>query len=379
MIGIREAALVLESGKYFVGTGFGATKTVSGELVFTTVTAAGYNAVLTDPSNQRQIFTMTFPTIGNYGVPAWVPDEFGLFQHFESDSVRVGGFVVYECCKQPSHWESTRTLDTFLQEQNVPGIEGVDTRAITRILRSEGLQKCILQVLPEGELPDISALQDAVHVTEDINTRDLCAEVSIKDVKMYNTRAPEKIVIIDMGVKHNIIRNLCKRNFCVVRVPYNTSYEQIMTFAPKGIVISNGPGDPKMCKPAIAVAKQCIDDEVPLFGICLGNQIIGLAAGGNTYRLKYGHRGGNKPCIDLTTNSCYITTQNHSYVVDPETIKGAGFKPYFTNVDDKSLEGLYHPEKPVFSVQFHPEAFPGPRDPNFLFDKFEKLIRGGKN
>ncbi len=379
MMGVRQAALVLESGKYFVGTGFGATKTIAGELVFTTVTAAGYNAVLTDPSNQRQIFTMTFPTIGNYGVPLWSQDEFGLYTHFESDSVKVGGFVVYECCKKPFHWESSKTLNTFLKEQNVPGIEGVDTRAITRILRSEGLQKCILQVLPEGETPDIPALQEAVHVAEDINALDLCAEVSCKEVKIYNESAPEKIALMDMGVKNNIIRNLCKRNFSVVRVPFNATYEQIMTYNPVGVVISNGPGDPKTCKAAIAVAKQCIDKELPLFGICLGNQIIGLAAGGNTYRLKYGHRGGNKPCIDMTTNRCYITTQNHSYVVDPETIKTAGFKMYFMNADDKSLEGLYHPEKPVFSVQFHPEAFPGPRDPNFLFDKFEKMIHGGKN
>ncbi|HMF31514.1 MAG TPA: carbamoyl phosphate synthase small subunit, partial [Candidatus Lokiarchaeia archaeon] len=221
--------------------------------------------------------------------------------------------------------------------------------------------------------------QEEVVGAEDINALDLCAEVSTQEVITYNPEGTEKIVIMDMGVKLNIIRNLCRRNFCVIRVPYNTTYDQILEFEPKGVVISNGPGDPKTCVGAIAVGKRCLDEGMPLFGICLGNQILGLAAGGNTYKLKYGHRGSNKPVIDLTTGRAYITTQNHSYVVDPDTVKDAGFEVYFINADDKSVEGLYHPEKPVFSVQFHPEGFAGPRDANFLFDKFAAMVRGGEN
>jgi carbamoyl-phosphate synthase small subunit len=325
----------MENGKYFEGTGFGATKKVAGELVFSTATAAGYNAALTDPSNIGQVYTMTFPTQGNYGVPAWEPDEYGLMKHFESTSVKVRGFVVFECCKKPFHWESVKTLDTFLQEEDVPGIEGVDTRKITKILRSEGLQKCILEVLPEGEAPDIVALQDEVVTAEDINALDLCAEVSTKEVITYNPDGADKIVIMDMGVKLNIIRNLCRRGFCVVCVPFNATYDQILEYEPKGVVISNGPGDPKNAVAAIAVAQRCLDEGMPIFGICLGNQILNLAAGGNTYKLKYGHRGSNKPVIDVTTGRAYITTQNHSFVVDPETVKDAGFEVYFINADDK--------------------------------------------
>ena len=376
MNGLRQAVLVLENGKYFVGTGFGATKTVTGELVFNTATAAGYNAILTDPSNLGQIVTMTYPPIGNYGVPAWAPDEFGIDTHFESDSVKARGLVVFECCKKPFHWESVKTLDAFLKEQGVPGIEGVDTRAIATTLRTEGIQKSILQVLPENETPDIPALQEAVQASEDINTLDLVSEVSTKTVKLYNETAPDKIVILDLGLKNYMVRQLCLRKFCIIQVPHNTPYEEIMEYNPKGVLISSGPGNPSSCKNAIVVAKQCIEESIPLFGISLGHQVIALAAGGNTYRLRSGHRGSNKPCIDLQTNYCFTTTQNHTYTVEPESIKTAGFLVSFINADDKSVEGISHPEKPVFSVQFHPEVSPGSRDPAFLFDKFARMVRG---
>ncbi len=379
MNGLRQAVLVLENGKYFVGTGFGATKTVTGELVFNTATAAGYNAILTDPSNQGQIVMLTYPPIGNYGVPALAADEFGIDKHFESDSVKARGLVVFECCKKPFHWESVKTLDTFLHEQGVPGIEGVDTRAIATLLRNEGLQKTILQVLPEGESPDISALQEAVQTSQDVNVLDLVAQVSTKEVKVYNEQAPDKIVLLDLGLKNYMLRQLCLRKFSVIRVPHNTPYENIMKYNPKGIVISSGPGDPNLCKNALAVAKQCMDKGKPLFGIGLGHEVIALAAGAKVYRLKSGHRGSNKPCIDMQTNYCYTTTQNHTFAVDQESLKPTGFQVSFFNVDDKTVEGISHPKKPVFAVQFHPEPTPGSRDPAFLFNKFEKLVHGGSS
>jgi carbamoyl-phosphate synthase small subunit len=377
--GIRQAVLVLENGKYFTGTGFGSTKTVAGELVVNTATAAGYNAILTDPSNQAQIVMLTYPPIGNYGVPAFAADEFGIDKHFESDSVKARGLVVFECCKKPFHWESVKTLDTFLKEQGVPGIEGVDTRAIATLLRNEGLQKSILQVLPEGETPDIPALQEAVQLSPDVNALELVAQVSTKEIKVYNENAPDKVVLLDLGLKNYMIRQLCLRKFSVIRVPHDTPYESIMKYNPKGVVISSGPGDPTLCKNALMVAKQCMDKGKPLFGIGLGHEIIALAAGAKCYRLKSGHRGSNKPCIDIQTKYCYTTSQNHTYAVDPESLKPTGFQVSFINADDKTVEGLSHSKKPVFSVQFHPEASPGSRDPAFLFNKFEKLMRGGSN
>lgn len=369
----KPAILMLKDGRYFEGIGFGATKIVTGELVFTTITGAGYNETLTDPSYQGQIVIMTHPLVGNYGVPPWEKDETGLIKYFESESVRVSGFVVNECCKYPHHYESVKNLDEFLTEQDVPGIEWIDTRAITKILREEGVQVGLLAVFESGTTTNIENLKERVKNTQDPNLRHLASEVSVAQVEKYTPSNPQgKVVILDLGVKYSIIRNLLQRNMEVIVVPYDYTYPEIMMFQPNGVIISNGPGDPKLYHKPIEVCKELIANEIPTFGICLGNQIIGIAAGGTSYKLKYGHRGGNKTVINPDTKSCYITSQNHGFCV--KDFEAGGFIEFLKNIDDDSNEGIIHKDKPIFAVQFHPEASPGPLDSIYLFDKFMKLM-----
>ncbi|MFX0006717.1 MAG: glutamine-hydrolyzing carbamoyl-phosphate synthase small subunit [Promethearchaeota archaeon] len=369
----RPAILMLQDGRYFEGIGFGATKKVGGEVVFNTITAAGYNETLTDPSYQGQIVVMTHPLVGNYGVPAWEKDEIGIHKYFESDSIKVSGFIVNECCKNPSHYESIRSLNEFLLEENIPGIEWVDTRAITKILREEGVQLGLIAVYNPGEKPNINELKQEVKKIQDPNLRHLASEVSTKEVKMFTPYDSKgKVVVLDLGVKNNILRNFVCRGIEVILVPFNYNYDQIMKFNPDGVFISNGPGDPAMYKSAIEVAKKLIENNIPTMGICLGNQILGLAAGGSSYKLKYGHRGGNKTVINPETRHCYITSQNHGFCV--KDFERGGFKEFLYNIDDNSNEGLIHKEKPIFAVQFHPEASPGPLDSLYLFDKFVELM-----
>ncbi|MHA1339832.1 MAG: glutamine-hydrolyzing carbamoyl-phosphate synthase small subunit [Promethearchaeota archaeon] len=373
----RDAVLVLSNGKIFYGKGIGATKKIFGEFVFNTATACGYNCSLTDASNKRQIYVFTYPLIGNYGVPPWEEDEFGIYKWFEGEQIYLEAVVVHESCKYPHHYESVKTFDQFLLEQQVPGIEGVDTREITKILRQEGVQVGMLQVFDKGEkIPSEEELLKQVRNAPDPNKFHLVKEVSIKKPKIYKPKNPiGKVVLVDCGVKLNIIRNLVYRGLEVIRVPFDITFDRLMEYEPNGVVLSNGPGDPKMCIETINLCKNLINEEIPTFGICLGTQILGLAANGDTYKLKYGHRGANKPVKDLTTNRCYITSQNHGYAVDAESLKGAGFKVYFENLDDKSVEGIYHESKPIFAVQFHPEACAGPYDTLFLFDKFLELMK----
>jgi len=374
----KPAILMLQDGRYFQGIGFGATKIITGELVFTTITGAGYNETLTDPSYQGQIVIMTHPLVGNYGVPPWEKDEFGITKHFESDSIKVSGFVVNECCKEPSHYESVKTLDIFLKEQDVPGIEWIDTRAITKILREEGVQIGLLAVYNSGEIPNIEELKEIVKKAEDPNLRRLSSEVSTKEVKKYiPPNSLGRVVVLDMGVKLNILRNFVQRGLETIVVPNNYNYDQIMSYNPDGVFISNGPGDPAVYKEAIEVCKNLIKNNIPTFGICLGNQIIGLAAGGTSYKLKYGHRGGNKTVIHLETKKCYITTQNHGFCV--KDFEKGGFKEFLKNIDDDTNEGIVHDTKPIFAVQFHPEACPGPYDSLYLFDQFLEKMELSKN
>jgi carbamoyl-phosphate synthase small subunit len=369
----RPAILMLQDGRYFEGVGFGATKKVGGEIVFTTITGAGYNETLTDPSYQGQIVVMTHPLVGNYGVPAWEKDEFGIDKHFESDSIKVSGFVVNECCKNPSHYESVKTLNEFLLEEDVPGIEWIDTRKLTKILREEGVQVGLLTVCNPGEKPDIIELREQVKKVQDPNLRHLVSEVSTKEIKRFiPPMAKHKVVVLDLGIKNNILRNLVNKGIEVILVPFNSDYNQILKNNPDGVLIPNGPGDPAMYKSVIDVAKNLIESNVPIMGICLGNQILGLAAGGSSYKLKYGHRGGNKTVINPDTRKCYITSQNHGFCV--KDFEKGGFKEFLKNVDDNSNEGLIHKNKPIFAVQFHPEASPGPLDSVYLFDKFVKLM-----
>jgi len=370
----RPAVLALQNGRIFYGDGFGSLSKVFGEVVFTTFTAAGYNQALTDPSNQGQIYTLTYPLIGNYGVPPWEKDTSGIHRWFESNSIKCSGFVVHEKCNQPSHYESTKTIDEFLADENVPGIEGIDTRELTKILRTEGVQPGLLHIYESEEVipPEEEILKQVANV-EDPNLRHLVQEVSTEKPIIYNGRETiGTVVAVDCGIKNNILRELIKRNLKVILVPYHASYQDIMKYHPDGILISNGPGDPKRCTETIAMAESLIENSIPTFGICLGNQILGLAAGGDTYKLKFGHRGGNKPVVDKRTGKAYITSQNHGFALDTESLKTShsGFLPLFENADDLTNEGVYHPTIPIFSVQFHPEGYPGPEDTTFLFDEF---------
>ncbi|MBS7621433.1 glutamine-hydrolyzing carbamoyl-phosphate synthase small subunit [Candidatus Bathyarchaeota archaeon] len=368
----RKAVLVLEDGSCFIGVGFGATKKVAGEVVFST-SMVGYVESLTDPSYHGQILVLTYPLVGNYGVPEQQKGE--LSPPFESDGIRVAGLVVHELCGNPHHWSSRKTLSEWLFEEGVPGIWGVDVRMITKRLRVSGVMRGILQVFREGEHPNIEQLLEDVKDVPDPNMRNLVSEVSIKEPACYNLNGKKTVVVIDCGAKHSILTNLIERGLRCVRVPYNCSVKEIMEYKPDGVVVSNGPGDPKKCIETIECVKELITMDLPIMGICLGTQIIALASGANTYKMKYGHRSQNQPALELGTNRCYITTQNHGYAVDADSLKETDLNVWFVNANDGTVEGLKHKQKPIFAVQFHPEASPGPYDTSFLFDEFCKLLR----
>jgi carbamoyl-phosphate synthase small subunit len=366
-----KAVLVLEDGSTFVGSGFGAPKKVSGEIVFST-SMVGYPESLTDPSYKGQILTFTYPLVGNYGVPPY-DKENGVLKYFESDDIKVTGFVVHELCKNPFHWASTRTLDRWLKDEDIPGIYGVDTRKLTKKLRVKGVMLGILHVCEADEEPDLPKLVKEVETVQDPNFTDLAKQVTVKEPIRYAVGGNKLAVVIDCGVKYGILRNLLRRGFDVVRVPYDFSAEQILDLKPDGVMISNGPGDPKQCVKTIETVRELLDKDMPMMGVCLGTQILALALGGDTYKLKYGHRSQNQPALDLETGRCYITTQNHGYTVERDSIKDTGLKEWFMNANDKTVEGVKHKTKPAFALQWHPEASPGPYDTQFLFDRFQKL------
>jgi len=368
---IKKAVLVLEDGTFFAGKGFGAPGKTSGEVVFST-SMVGYPEALTDPSYKGQILTLTYPLVGNYGVP---PRDLnmGIPIYFESDSIKVQGLVVHELCHKPYHWASTRTLNKWLSDEGIPGIYGVDTRRLTKKLRAYGVMLGILNVCGAGEEPNLENLLKQAKNLPDPNLTDLVAQVSVKEPIHYKVDGKNTIVLIDCGVKFSIIRNLLKRDISVVRVPYDFSAKSVMEYKPNGVFLSNGPGDPKTCIKTIDCIRELVD-EVPLMGICLGAQILTLAMGGDTYKLKYGHRSQNQPALDLKTNRCYITTQNHGYAIATESVKKTALETWFLNPNDKTVEGVKHKSKPVFAVQWHPEASPGPYDTDFLFDIFAKLM-----
>ncbi len=371
---MKNAALVLEDGSFFLGYGFGAVARVSGEVVFNTG-MVGYVESLTDPSYHGQILTMTYPLVGNYGVPPYdAVDEWGLPAYFESAGVKVQGFVVHECCRTPSHWNSAESLDEWLKREGVPGIEGVDTRMLTKKLRVKGVMLGILEVCEEGVEPDVDELLREVKHVRDPNERKLASEVSCSKPVSYGNGRGKRVVLIDCGVKLSILRQLLKRGVDVVRVPYGASADEVLDYRPNGVVISNGPGDPKRAVEVVDAVKGILDEELPVLGICFGNQILALACGGDTYKLKYGHRSQNQPCIDVKTRRCYITSQNHGYAVSKESLDETGLRVLFVNANDKTVEGVRHEKLPAFSVQFHPEHSPGPLDTEFLFDLFVKML-----
>ncbi len=353
-----QVRLVLENGEELKGFSFGAEHSTSGEVVFNTG-MVGYPESLTDPSYKGQILVLTYPLIGNYGVPG-KEIENNILKNFESDKIQTQGLIVSDYSFEYSHWNAKKSLSEWLKEENIPAIYGVDTRKLTKILRERGtmLGKIIFDNQNIGFY--------------DPNIVDIVKEVTIKEPIVYNEKKQnKKIVVIDCGVKNNIIRNLIKRDLTVIRVPYDYDFFKLDF---NGIVISNGPGDPKMYKKTIYNIGRVIEQDIPTFGICLGNQILALAAGGDTYKLKYGHRSQNQPCILNKTKRCFITTQNHGFAVDIKSLSNE-WQEFFVNANDGTNEGIRHKTKPFMSVQWHPEHSPGPRDTNFLFDEFVKMMK----
>jgi carbamoyl-phosphate synthase small subunit len=354
-----KARLVLEDGTVFQGSSFGADSEGRGEVVFNT-SMMGYQEILTDPSYRGQIVCMTYPLIGNYGVNG---------EEIESERIQVEGFVVKEASRIASNWRSEGEFCDYLQRHGIPGIEGIDTRALTRLLREKGSLRGIIAT----GIDDDQELINSAKSIPDMIGRNLADEVTIPGVKAWCGKGRYHVVVIDCGVKYNILRELEKRDCRVTVVSSTTGTDEIMQLRPHGVVISNGPGDPEPVENVIAVARSLLG-EIPLFGICLGHQIIGIALGGKTYKLKFGHHGGNHPVKELQTGKIAITVQNHNFCVDIDSLNKADIEITHMNLNDNTLEGLKHKTLPVFSVQFHPEASPGPNDSKYLFDEFIEMI-----
>lgn len=366
-----KAVLALEDGTIFIGESFGYPSETSGEVVFNTG-MVGYTESLTDPSYFGQILVQTYVLVGCYGVPPFsLTDENKIPLHFESESIKVKGYVVSELQKIPSHWACEKSLDEWLYEQKIPGISGIDTRKLTKKLRIKGTMLGMIKV---GDF-STEEIEEEVKKVQDPNKLNLVEEVSIKKPIEYKT-GERRIVLIDCGVKLGIVRSLLERKINLIRVPYDYPTDKILDYQPEGIVVSNGPGDPKKCEKTVENVRELLETEIPILGICLGNQTLALASGANTYKLKFGHRGQNHPVIDLETKKCYITSQNHGYAVEPASLKDTEFKAWFLNANDKTIEGIKHKTKNIFGVQFHPEASPGPLETNFIFDMFlEKVTK----
>jgi carbamoyl-phosphate synthase small subunit len=347
--------LVLEDEKVFEGYSFGYGRSVSGEVVFNTA-MTGYPESLTDPSYKGQILTLTYPIIGNYGVPDNVRED-DMLKFFESDALHITGLVISDYTDDYSHWNSNKSLGEWLKEFKIPGICGVDTRAITKILREQGTM--LGKIIYNEEHVDFY----------DPNKDNLVKQVSIREKKVYGN-GKYRILLVDCGVKYNIIRNLLKRDTTVVLVPWDYDFT---TEKYDGLFISNGPGDPKECQITIRNLRKAITDNIPIYGICLGNQLLALAAGADTYKLKYGHRSHNQPVILKDTHKAYITSQNHGFAINNDTLP-PDWEPFFINLNDNTNEGMRHKSKPFFSTQFHPEASSGPTDTEYLFDHFIELI-----
>ena len=363
--------LVLEDGTVFDGIGFGYSTAVFGEAVFNTG-MVGYTEALTDPSYSGQILTLTYPLVGNYGVPDInAKDSDGIRKYFESDKIQARGLVVHELSLTASHWNLAMTLDEWLYNEKIPGISGIDTRALTTKLRTHGVMMAALAV-SEKEI-DEQDLKKKLASAKKYNDEEFMESVSVKEPQVYGNDK-ESVIVVDTGVKNAILRNIRHLGYRVIRVPWNYSIEKILSYNPKGVVISNGPGDPIKCTKTMETAKELIDKNIPTLGICLGAQILGLAGGATTYKLKYGHRGQNKSCIDLDKKHVYVTSQNHGYCIDPESLKKTDFKLWFSNTDDYTVEGIRHKQKKIIAVQFHPEASPGPFDCMFVFEELKKLI-----
>jgi carbamoyl-phosphate synthase small subunit len=371
----RAALLALADGRVFRGEALGAPGVGRGEVVFNT-SMTGYQEILTDPSYRGQMVCMTYPLIGNYGINS---------EDVESRRPWVAGFIVKEACPYPSSWRSRISLDDYLREHGIVGIQGIDTRALTRHLRDQGAQEGIIST----EEPDAARLAERARALPGLIGRDLVSEVSVEQphawtegpwdlVRGYTSppAARFKVIAFDSGIKQNILRCLAGIGCDVEVVPADTGAAAVLERKPHGIFLSNGPGDPEAV-PYLIETVRGLAGKAPIFGICLGNQILGLALGGSTYKLKFGHHGGNHPVRDLETGRVEITSQNHGFAVDPRSIEKLGLVETHVNLNDGTSEGMRHRELPIFSVQYHPEASPGPHDAHYLFRRFADLMTKG--
>lgn len=368
-----DAALALEDGAVFRGRSFGAPVDAEAEVVFNTC-MTGYQEIATDPSYRGQIVALTYPLIGVYGVAEL---------HRESRQPWISGLIVREYYDDPSNWTAAGNLGAYLRHWGIPGLCEIDTRALTRRLRARGALRAVLVPNARG-LSDAALVERARAVTP-LSEKDLVAETSIPGAYVFATGASgerRRVVVIDHGIKENILRSLGRRGITVTVVPHGATAEEILALKPDGIVISNGPGDPARLAAAVETTRGLIESgartDVPIFGICLGHQLLGMAAGGTTSRLPFGHHGGNHPVVDLRSGQVHITSQNHEFQVDADSIKpGRGFYVSQVNLNDRSVEGLAHESWPIFSVQYHPEGAPGPQDNQYLFDRFVGLCLEG--
>jgi carbamoyl-phosphate synthase small subunit len=361
-----KAILALEDGSVFEGRAVGAEGETSGELVFNT-SMTGYQEILTDPSYAGQIVTMTYPLIGNYGVNT---------EDVESRKPFAEGFVMRECCFEPSNHRCEQSLPDYLKAHNIVGIDGIDTRKITKLLRTEGAKKSVLSTTDLNPESLVRRAQDS----PDMAGSDYVKKVSVDEAYEWNPGEDRRfrVVAFDYGIKYNILRLLDDAGCSVVVLPATASAEEALAHKPDGIFLSNGPGDPAAL-PYIYPTVQGVLGKVPIFGICLGHQILGHALGGNTYKLKFGHRGGNQPVMNHDTGQVEISAQNHGFAVDPDSLDKDKVRITHTNLNDESVEGLAHTELPVFSVQYHPEASPGPHDSRYLFQRFTEMMAAHKN
>jgi len=361
----KKAILVLEDGRAFRGLSFGAEGETFGEMVFNT-SMSGYQEILTDPSYAGQIVCMTYPLIGNYGVNE---------EDSESRRAWVEGFVVREASRVASNWRSTETLDSYLKRKKIVGIEHIDTRALVRHIRDKGAMRSVISTVDADE----ARLLEKVLSSPEMNNRELAETVTIDETYEIKPDGAEKfhVVAFDFGVKTNSLREFARYGCKITIVPAATSAEDVLTLKPDGIFLSNGPGDPSAMRKVVAEIKKLTTENVPMFGICLGHQILGQVFGGFTYKLKFGHRGGNQPVMDLTTGRVEITAHNHGFAVDAKTLPET-VEVTHVNLNDKTVAGLRHKTLPIFSVQYHPESAPGPHDSEYLFERFIQLMEKDK-
>mgnify|MGYP000609886618 CR=1 FL=1 len=358
---MRNVTLILNDGSRFHGKSFGYEKPVAGEVVFNTA-MTGYPESLTDPSYAGQLMTLTYPLVGNYGVPPFTVEPNGLATFMESEKIHAEAIIVSDYSEEYSHWNAVESLADWLKREQVPGITGIDTRELTKVLREHGVMM--------GQIIFDDDQQNALEaVYAGINYVD---KVSCKEVIRYNQgEGKRKVVLVDCGVKTNIIRCLLKRDVEVIRVPWDYDFNQLQF---DGLFISNGPGNPDFAQATVDNIRKAMTTGKPICGICMGNQLLAKAAGASTYKLKYGHRSHNQPVLMKGTNTCYITSQNHGFAVDDSTLP-SDWEPLFVNMNDGTNEGIRHKSLPFFSAQFHPEASSGPRDTEFIFDRFLELVR----